>query len=443
MVRRTGLVVGVVLVACVVSGTAQVAEELDEYGGQVGVRRAATGFFRTTRAEGRWWLVDPRGSLFISVGVNRVSLRPRGLPGESAAPYREAALARYRNEAEWSKAAVERLRGWGFNTVGAGSDRMTHAREMAYTVGLRCAEALPLREEQSFPDVFDPAYERAVRRHASATCRPYASERWLLGYFTDGELAWGREGEGAGTLLAQFLGLDDEAPGRRALLGFLANRHLNIGELNRTWGAGYASFQEVGRTPQVGSHIPREDVDAFQREVARRYFRVVDDAIRAVDRYHLILGPRFDGEVPRPVLEAMGEHVDVLSLNCRGKALPAKHLREIHRVTELSVIISEFGFRAGERGRSAGGEEVVTQEERAELYRRFVQELMALPMVVGYHWYEHADESAGEGAGRASSGFGLVSVGDEPYGALVEAARRVNAEVYRLAAVEEPTGEGG
>jgi len=105
MLRKVGLIGGLVLFACLVPGAAQVADEFDEYGGRVGVRRAATGFFRTTRGEGRWWLVDPSGSVFISVGVNRVSLRPRDPRKEKESPYREAALEKYRTEGEWSRAA--------------------------------------------------------------------------------------------------------------------------------------------------------------------------------------------------------------------------------------------------------------------------------------------------------------------------------------------------
>ncbi len=451
MFRKTGVLAAVVLWACLGPGMAQVADEFDEYGGLRGVRRAATGFFRTTRARGRWWLVDPGGFLFVSVGVNRVSLRPRISPEEKENPYRSAVLAKHGNRSEWARAAVERLRGWGFNTLGAGSDVITRGHEMAYTVSLQCSRALSLPEGRTFPDVFEPAYERAVRRHVVGVYRAEASERWLLGYFTDEELSWGPDEESPETLLVRFLGLDDDAPGRRALLRFLANRHLNIEELNQVWRTDYASFEEVGRTPQVGSRIPPEDVAAFQREVAEQYFRIAHDAIRAVDKYHLILGPRFHGEVPRPVLAAMGEYVDVVSLDYNGARTPTEHLREIHRVTERPVVISEFGFRVVERHDSALSREVevATQEERAELYERFVRELMALPMVVGYHWSDYAEEPAREARGRSLGGFGLVDARDEPWAPLLEAAREVNRAVYRLAAGERPSpgerepGEGG
>jgi len=42
--------------------------ELSRYGGWKARRVKATGFFRTEQVDGRWWLVDPEGYLFLSVG---------------------------------------------------------------------------------------------------------------------------------------------------------------------------------------------------------------------------------------------------------------------------------------------------------------------------------------------------------------------------------------
>ena len=44
--------------------------KLDAYGGNTDRKFNPTGFFRTERASDRWWLVDPDGAAFISVGLN-------------------------------------------------------------------------------------------------------------------------------------------------------------------------------------------------------------------------------------------------------------------------------------------------------------------------------------------------------------------------------------
>jgi len=43
---------------------------LSAYGGDTRRTFDATGFFRLERTDERWWLVDPNGAAFISIGVN-------------------------------------------------------------------------------------------------------------------------------------------------------------------------------------------------------------------------------------------------------------------------------------------------------------------------------------------------------------------------------------
>ena len=52
-------------------------------GGRADLRERATGCFHTTQRDGRWWLVDPDGGLFIARAVNAVT--PLSTPGAKAA----------------------------------------------------------------------------------------------------------------------------------------------------------------------------------------------------------------------------------------------------------------------------------------------------------------------------------------------------------------------
>jgi hypothetical protein len=46
----------------------------DRFGGlEGGASFRATGFFRTERRDGRWWLVTPEGNPFFSIGMDVVS----------------------------------------------------------------------------------------------------------------------------------------------------------------------------------------------------------------------------------------------------------------------------------------------------------------------------------------------------------------------------------
>jgi agarase len=437
--RRNGWLLPTLLLVLAVAGVeAQQPVEIDQYGGWTGVKTAATGWFRTARSEGRWWLVDPEGHPFLSVGVNTVSFRQDTVRGTSRSPYGEATQKKHGSAEAWAEAAVARLWGWGFNTLGAWSDRVTWRRGMPYTVILHFADAVRLGEERTFPDVFDPAYDAAVRRLARRVCGPLVGDPNLIGYFTDNELRWGPDWRSPETLFEEFLRLPDEAHGRRALLRFLEDRYLNISELNQAWQTGYDSFAQVGRIPQVGSQIPDTDKGEFLRAVALRYFSISEDAIRLVDDKHLILGCRLAGHAPGAVLEAMKEHVDVVSLNHYDVHPPAALLREVHWVTGRPVIVTEFSFRARDSGlpnAKGAGVVVDTQEERAEHFERYVRELLGLPMVVGYHWFEHADQPSEGRFDGENSNYGLVNIRDDPYHVLVDTMMRVNSMVYEFGAV--------
>jgi len=432
-----GLVLAVALAAAVPAFGGEPAEELDRYGGWRQTRSAATGWFRTWRSGGRWWLVDPSGRPFLSIGVNGVSLRDGAARGAERSAYGEAALGKYGSESAWAAAAVARLRGWGFNTLGGGCEAATRRQAMPYAVTLNLLDLLERREEQTFPDVFDPAYETAVRRYVMRVCRPVAEDPYLIGYFAGEDPGWGADRKSRKTLFAQFVALDDRAPGRRRLLWFLENRYLNIAEMNEVWGTTYQSFEQVGRVPQVGSKIPDHDVDDFMRAVAREYFRIAHDAIRTVDEHHLLLGCRFAGDAPEPVLEAMADYVDAVSLKASGERPPAAHLRKTHRITGRPVLIAEFTVCLG--GAAA------TQQERGERYEAYVEELLALPMVVGFHWVEHADR-APETLARGEVNCGLVNAEDGPYSAFAVAVQRANRAAYGLAGIDRYTeseeGEG-
>jgi agarase len=214
-VLRTGLLTVLGLIVCSLPVQGQPQRDRDEFGAMIGPRRAATGFFRVTKAEDRWWLVDPNGYLFLSAGVNGVSLTAGSGAEEVEGSYREAALARHRSESEWAEATASRLREWGFSTVGPDSDAAVRDREMAFTINLDCSRAVRRDDAGLFPDVFDPYFERGVQRHVARACRLYADNHWLMGYFTDGRLDWGTGDGSAGPLMAQFLSMEDEANGGR------------------------------------------------------------------------------------------------------------------------------------------------------------------------------------------------------------------------------------
>ena len=99
-----------------------------------------TGFIRTEKDAGVWWLVDPGGKRFASRGVNHVAYAGDASPKLGYSPYGRAVATKHGSAEAWARAAVARLKGWGFNTIGAGEPVQTQ-RERAdrfeeYVIGL-------------------------------------------------------------------------------------------------------------------------------------------------------------------------------------------------------------------------------------------------------------------------------------------------------------------
>jgi hypothetical protein len=176
---------------------------LDQYGGwAAGPQLRPTGHFRVEKREGRWWIVDPEGRLFWSngidiVGFNLSSTKIDGRERFFADPAPNGAFLERNLQAkygpDWGNAAreriLERLRSWGMNTIGGGSDAgIIGRRRVPYTLllwtGGRGGPPID-------PDNAEWADRmRRVLTEAAATAR---DDPWCLGFFVDNEIHLSRD----------------------------------------------------------------------------------------------------------------------------------------------------------------------------------------------------------------------------------------------------------
>ena len=73
------------------------------FGGCGGLPTKPSGYFRVERTDNRWWLVDPDGFAFLSIGAN--SVRPLDSPAARAAFGRA-----FGGENGWAAATIDQLR---------------------------------------------------------------------------------------------------------------------------------------------------------------------------------------------------------------------------------------------------------------------------------------------------------------------------------------------
>jgi len=453
----------------------------DEYGGWAsGPQVTPTGFFTTTLRDGKWWLVDPSGHLFFSLGIDVIALDdgPTMVGGREKMftwlPDAGDPLARHfgytadvlygpikkgrtfdfyaanverRYGAQylqyWRSFALDRLRAWGFNTVGNWSDaELFTLKRVPYTAGLeihgdyaRVSSGIDYWGKMHDP--FDPKFAAAVETSLKEGVEKYRDDPWCLGYFVDNEVSWGgmaHERDHYGLVYGTLAG-DKDSPAKRAFLEQLKLHYKHVKALNRAWNSSFRSWEALLLEPyNPGDNLTPQmklDFSNFLKAFAQQYFQVVRDALKKHDPNHLYLGCRFSWRTPEAV-EASSLYCDVVSFNVYRSHLEPD---EWSFATHLNrpCIIGEFHFGALDRGMFHTGLVMTpNQQARAAMYCRYVESVEDNPAFVGCHWFQYMDEPL---TGRTYDGenynIGFVDVTDTPYPEMVDSARAVHGDVYK------------
>ncbi len=421
-----------------------------------------SGFFRVGERDGVFWLVDPDGGRFLSKGVNTVCFDPDQVRNTNRAPYADACREKYGSQHIWRASAANRLASWKFNTLGCWSDELVAgagSSPLATTPTTALGASFRLhRRDEIFPDVFDPAFPGHIRESAKNFCTKRRNEAGLLGTFIDNELYWSPDWRGADEVLTLFLNLPAHRPGRVAAIIRLEERYRDFSQFNAVWRTPARSWEQLGtighveapffRMPPGGLNDALEtkanlanparaafsaDCDAFVAVVAEQYFELCVSAIRAADPNHLVIGSRF-GYQPQPnVIAAAGRYLDVVSFNCYD--FDASAVIDAYAASGKPCLISEFSFRGDDSGlpnTRGAGPRVASQIERAQCFERYVSVALRKPAVVGYHWFEHADQPAEGRFDGENSNFGTVTIEDNAYAELTETMTRVNAAAEQI-----------
>lgn len=403
----------------------------DDYGGILHVKGKATGFFHVEKINSVWWIIDPDGNAFISKGVNTINFQGDYSPALGYSPYNRVLLKKYGNSETWARATVTRLREYGFNTIGAWSSEELFTKGMPYTIILNIAVRAGAEWiSGKVTDFFSEDFERIANEVAEEICAARRDDPYLLGYFTDNELRWSPDWRSPKHLFDDYIALEKNAPGKRALIQYLESKYGSIRELNAKWNTSFNSFEDILDIYILpSSNLIDHDRLGFLEVVAKRYFQVCHDAIRRYDPNHMILGCRFAFRPPDEVLKGCVGYIDVISINNYEWEPPIKDLRTMHNLTGLPIIITEFSFKAMDSGlpnTRGAGSPLPTQKDRAERFEKYVSKLLSEPYIVGYHWFQYADQPAQGRFDGENSNFGLVNIEDEPWTVLVTRATVVN-----------------
>ena len=425
-----------------------------------------TGFFGRARADDRWYLTDPEGYAFFSLGCDCVTARCDAridgvesllepvpsreeapeLYGERPLPWgestRKPVLFSYERwnlkrafgpdwYAGWKDMIIAQLKQMGCNTLGNWSDPALFGR-MPYVTSLPEFPATKLSIFRDFPDVLSEEYRQEAIRCAAALAER-RDDPWMIGYFLRNEPSWAFVDD---LIIAdEVLRGPENSACREGLIGWLKEKYGTPEALSRAWEHPFRSFGELYQPMEKASSFSagaREDLREFSAVLTERYMRIPAEACRAVDPNHMILGMRW-AWISDPLLVSGWDAFDVFSINCYAVD-PTAALQNVRDLgVDLPVMIGEFHFGALDAGLPATGLEAVpNQEERGKAYRYYCERVAAHPSGVGCHWFQCYDQFALGRFDGENYNIGLFDITLRPHEAMRRAALRTAEEIYQV-----------
>ncbi len=439
-------------------------EDYSRWGGWMKRRFDATGFFRTHFAQDRWWMVDPDGYAFWSIGMDCVGPNPESaytflrealtwLPGEKGTfadahqhyydadlfgdqhlfNYLKANLIRAFGEdwhEKWSIIVLGLLKQWGFNTIANWSDwRVARQAQFPYVRQLRVHFPRSKIIYRNLPDVFHPDFEQDAAEYAEQL-RETIGDPAMIGYFLINEPTWGfaKESPASGMLFNT-----PSCASRHALAEYLRERYGDETRLRNAWQMD-VTLAEVaeGTWIKTLTTTAQDDLYEFSSVIVGKFFGTLNEACRRVDPDHLNLGARYFTLPPEWVAQGM-QGFDVFSINCYQPQVPSNMLERIHELLNCPTIIGEWHFGALDAGLPASGiGRVAGQAARGQAYRVYVENAAALRWCVGTHYFHLYDQSAlGRGDGE-NYNIGFLDICHHLYEPLAEAAMVTHHRVYPI-----------
>lgn len=390
--------------------------------------------FSVQKHDGIFWLAKPDGERFFSLGVCCVN---QGFSSEQFDPMNPgyASFQHYDNSTLWAAATIDRLKSWGFTTVGGWSEYSAlgrcHDGSMAFipvlAIGMSCGAP--------WKDMWDTNLIAQMYQIGRRQIVPLRNDPRLLGYYTDNEMGWWNA-----PLFKMTLEQQPSSGQRQRLIKLLRRTyHDDWSELLKDFEPeGVTSFEELDQRGMLYLRPGSKGIRVYRRFLglmAERYYALVHQIVRSYDPRGLILGDRYQSFYYPEVARAGGPYVDVVSMNLNAAwndgAFPRFYLDTLHALARKPVYVSEF-YMAAEQNRSGNKNDsssfpvVATQEERATGFRNTLETLVRTPYVVGADWFQFYDEPMHGRFDGENYDFGLVDIHNQPYKSLTMAARALN-----------------
>jgi hypothetical protein len=447
-------------------GSSGFNSSFSKYGGWKEKRFKPSGFFRTQHDGKRWWLVDPEGYAFLSVGVDCIRSKSSGpvtgiedlfewLPekndslfGASVSGNEKSKIVDFYKanlirifgsewKSRWSKMTADMLRSLSINTVGNWSE-ISFAKEnkLAYVLPLSRFPGTKIQLYRDFPDVFSDEYKKNSVEFARQLI-DYKDDPYLIGYFLRNEPQWAF---GYHNLAYEMFATGQPSVTKDEFIKWINSKYNNdIQSFNKSWNLNIEKFDELRDITfkKYPSTAADSDFYSFSSIMVRKYVDTPCDEVVKVDKHHLNLGMRY-AWISSDLLYRAGERFDVFSINGYGYAPPPT--ADIARISNKPVMIGEFHHGAVDRALPATGiTAVISQDERGAAYRNYIEQGFSRPELIGMHYFQWVDQPYYGRFDGENYNIGIVTIQNLSYPELTQAMRITNERIYKVGSgSEEP-----
>ncbi|AWB65680.1 agarase [Saccharobesus litoralis] len=346
---------------------------------------------------------------------------------------------------DWGKVTVDRMLSWGFTSFGNWIDPILYDnnRFPYFANGWIIGDFKQVSSGNDFwgglPDVFDPKFAERADVTLKVVADEVKGSPWCVGVFVDNEKSWGRPGSPKSELgiVVHTLKRDGaDTPTKNMFTEQMQAKYGTIAKLNQAWQLSLGSwdeFQKGGFNTDPSNKARIADYEHLLYLYAKEYFRIVDGALAKYLPNHMYMGVRFASwGMPKPVVKAASEYVDVLSMNVYKEGLKPQTTKFLEEL-DMPTVIGEFHIGTTSSGFFHPGLiAAADQKDRARMYKEYMHSVIDNNYAVGAHWFQYIDSPI---TGRAYDGenynIGFVSVTDTPYNAMVDAAREMHGNLYQ------------
>lgn len=438
----------------------QYPSQWGRYGGWKKKQFKSTGFFRTQHDGTRWWLVDPDGYAFLSVGVDCIGPNSSGpvngiedlfewLPEGENLEYAEAVKERQGKKTvdfyvanmirmygnhwrdEWDTFTKGLMKKNRFNTVGNWSDiDFARKSQIPYVLPLRNFPDTRVSLYRDFPDVFSEEYQQNAEQFAKQL-ENYKNDPYMVGYFLRNEPQWAF---GYHNLAYEMFATQQESQTKVEFVSWLEKKYKgDLKAMNSAWKSNFSDFASLKENTfkEYPSDMAKIDFYEFSAIMVKKYVDVPCDEVNRIDKNHLNLGMRY-AWLSSDLLYKAGERFDVFSINGYGLVPPPT--AEIAEKSGKPVMIGEFHQGAVDRALPATGIiGVLNQQERADAYRNYIEQGFARPELVGMHYFQWIDQPYYGRFDGENYNIGVVTTCNIPYPELINAMKMTNERIYDIA----------